>query len=95
MKKNDVYKHISVLLNEVITNLDIKSDGIYMDETLGGGGHTEAILKANATCNVYATDLDPEALRITGNRLSEYGVRYHGFHCNFKQSIKMLDDMGI
>lgn len=40
-----IFKHYSVLLDETIENLNIKPDGIYLDGTLGGGGHSEAILK--------------------------------------------------
>ena len=46
-----IFKHYSVLLDETIENLNIKPDGIYLDGTLGGGGHSEAILKMSRAKN--------------------------------------------
>jgi 16S rRNA (cytosine1402-N4)-methyltransferase len=54
-------RHISVLLNESITHLNIKPDGIYVDATFGAGGHSKAILKQLTTGHLYAFDQDPES----------------------------------
>jgi len=56
-------KHISVLLNESIEALNIKPDGIYVDATLGGGGHAFEILKKLTTGHLYAFDQDDFALK--------------------------------
>lgn len=72
----DVSTHKPVLLGEVVRFLNPRSDGIYVDATLGGGGHTEAILRASApTGRVLAFDRDPDAIRRTGKRLAAYGDR--------------------
>ena len=54
--------HYSVLLNEAIEGLNIKSDGIYVDATLGYGGHSEAILKSLTTGKLISFDQDIEAI---------------------------------
>ena len=64
-------KHYSVLLNESIEGLDIKSDGIYVDCTLGYGGHSSEILKKLETGHLYAFDQDEEAIKYANERLSE------------------------
>lgn len=61
-------KHISVLLNECIENLNIKPDGIYVDGTLGLGGHSEQILKRLDTGRLIGIDRDESAIRRTGER---------------------------
>lgn len=65
-------KHISVLLNECIENLNIKPDGIYVDGTLGLGGHSEQILKRLDTGRLIGIDRDESAIRRTGERLAKY-----------------------
>ena len=55
-------KHVSVLLNEAIENLAIKSDGIYVDLTLGRAGHSSEILKRLTTGKLFAFDKDEEAI---------------------------------
>ncbi|WP_459563195.1 16S rRNA (cytosine(1402)-N(4))-methyltransferase RsmH [Candidatus Psyllophila symbiotica] len=65
MKK---YKHISVLLNESIENLKIKSDGIYIDSTFGCGGHSKIILsKLGKKGKLFSLDRDPESINIANN----------------------------
>ena len=56
--------HKSVLVKEVIENLNIKSGGLYIDATFGCGGHTEAILNENDTCKVFALDWDKESIEL-------------------------------
>ncbi len=68
----DSYTHIPVMLNEVIDNLTIRPDGIYVDMTLGGGGHSEAILKQLNTGHLYAFDQDPYAIEKAKIRLHNY-----------------------
>ena len=72
----DVSTHKPVLLGEVVRFLNPRADGFYLDATLGGGGHTEAILRASEPSGrVLALDRDPEAIRRTGKRLASYGER--------------------
>ena len=66
------FKHIPVLFNETIESLDIKPDGIYVDGTAGGGGHSEAILKHLTTGKLVSIDQDPDAIRTVTERLSRY-----------------------
>lgn len=75
MKKNnnnelELY-HKSVLINEVIEQLKIKPQGLYIDATFGGGGHTRAILEQNDSCSVIALDWDSNALEKNGEPLKE------------------------
>ena len=88
------FKHTSVLLNESIELLNIKDGGIYVDGTLGGGGHSEAILK-KANCRLIGIDRDDDALKAAGERLKPYGDRVTLVKSNFKDIVKVLDDLGI
>lgn len=88
------FKHTSVLLNESIELLNIKDGGIYVDGTLGGGGHSEAILK-KANCHLIGIDRDDDALKAAGERLKPYGDRVTLVKSNFKDIVKVLDDLGI
>ena len=77
------FKHVSVLLNETIKGLNIKPDGIYVDCTLGGGGHSGEILKNLTTGRLIAIDQDTEALKFAENKLNAYkNVTY--VHDNFE-----------
>ena len=74
-------KHVPILVNEVLTALDCQSGKNFLDLTLGGGGHTETILKATSPSGtVIGCDRDQEALLRTKEKLSEYGSRVRIFH---------------
>ncbi|MGA0332538.1 MAG: 16S rRNA (cytosine(1402)-N(4))-methyltransferase RsmH [Kiritimatiellia bacterium] len=76
--------HEPVLKAEVLEGLRVKSGGRYIDGTLGGGGHTRAILEASAPDGrVLGIDQDPDALERTGRLLGEYGDRFQAVHGNF------------
>jgi len=66
------FKHIPVLFNETIESLDIKPEGIYVDGTAGGGGHSEAILKNLTTGKLVSIDQDPDAIAVVTERLGKY-----------------------
>ena len=68
--------HTPVLVEEVIRWLDPGRGGLYLDGTLGGGGHSEAILEAGPEARVLGVDRDPEALAEAERRLEEYGARF-------------------
>ena len=66
------FNHYSVLLNECITSLNIKPDGIYVDGTAGGAGHSSEIAKRLENGRLIAFDKDPDAIQVATERLSEY-----------------------
>ena len=67
-----MFHHISVLLQETIDGLNIKEDGIYVDCTLGGGGHSQEILKRLTTGHLYCFDQDQTCLLYTSFLDSKY-----------------------
>ena len=91
----DSPKHVSVLLNECIENLNIKPDGIYVDGTLGLGGHSEQILKRLTTGRLIGIDRDESAIRRTGERLKDYSDKMTLVHGNFCDVAQILDELGI
>lgn len=89
------FRHKPVMLKECIEELNIKPNGIYVDGTLGGAGHSEEILKKlNADGLLVGIDRDEDALKSAKQRLSKYeNVRYvHGNHDDIKN---ILDEAGI
>lgn len=66
------FQHISVMLDECIEGLNIKPDGIYVDGTAGGAGHSKEIAKNLKNGKLYALDQDPDAIKTATERLSEY-----------------------
>ncbi|MBR3962371.1 MAG: 16S rRNA (cytosine(1402)-N(4))-methyltransferase, partial [Oscillospiraceae bacterium] len=66
------FKHISVMLNECIEQLNIKPDGIYIDGTAGGAGHSSEIAKRLTTGKLIALDKDPDAIKTASERLAKY-----------------------
>ena len=91
----DNYKHYSVLLNESIEMLNIKSDGIYVDCTLGGGGHSLEIVKKLKAGHLYAFDQDTYAISKAQSRLQGYEDKYTIINTNFSNIKSSLQDLGI
>lgn len=91
----DTPKHVSVLLNECIKNLNIKPDGIYVDGTLGLGGHSYEIAKRLTTGRLIGIDRDETAIERAGKRLAEFSDRVTLVHGNFSDTCAILDDLGI
>ena len=87
------FVHVSVLLREAIDGLDIKKDGIYIDCTAGGGGHSIEILKAGGRLVCFDRDMD--AIRAVKKRLASYEDRYTAVHSNYADFEQALDDLGI
>ena len=84
-------QHKPVLMQEVLHHLDLKPNGIYIDVTLGGGGHTRMILDAEPTCKVIGLDWDKTVLETTGKALeAEYPGRFTPVWGNFSK-IALLD----
>ncbi len=87
------FKHISVLLNETIDSLNIKPNGIYIDGTAGGAGHSCEIAKRLTTGRLIALDRDPDAVKTATERLSGYNATV--VHCNFADMKQAADSLGI
>ncbi len=89
------FNHVSVLLDECIDNLNIKEDGIYVDCTLGGAGHSSEIVKRlSSDGRLIGFDQDKDALKAAGERLKDYkNVTY--VHSNFYAIYDVLTDLGI
>jgi 16S rRNA (cytosine1402-N4)-methyltransferase len=73
------------MVNEVVEFLNAAKGGVYLDGTVGLGGHSTAILKAAADNHVYGIDKDSEALKIAKKRLEKFSGRLTFFHSDFKQ----------
>ena len=90
------FKHIPVMLYECIDNLDIKSDGIYVDGTLGGAGHSSEIVKRlNSSGKLIGLDRDDDAIAAASARLAEFGDKVLIVKSNFKDAASVLDRLGI
>jgi len=87
--------HASVLLDETIKVLDPQPDGVFIDATLGLGGHTEAILETAENSRVVGVDQDLEAIAIATERLARFGERVQIVHANFAGIKRVASDMGI
>ena len=87
--------HYSVLLKESIDLLNIKEDGIYVDCTLGGGGHSEEILKRLTTGHLYAFDQDEYAINKAKERLNKYQDKLTIIKANFKDIDTKLKEFGV
>lgn len=88
-------KHIPVLLNETITGLNIKPDGIYMDLTLGRGGHSGEILKRLNKGHLYGVDQDIEAIKESEKYLETISKNFTLIHQNFSSIDEILRDNQI
>ena len=88
-------KHVSVLLSECIKALCIKPDGIYVDGTLGLGGHSSEIAKRLTTGLLIGIDRDETAIERAGARLAPYGERVRLVHGNFSDVASILDRLGF
>lgn len=89
------FHHISVLLQECLDGLNIKPDGIYVDGTLGGAGHSGQIVKRLTTGRLIGIDRDPVALKAAGERLAPYQDRVTLVHSNFCEIAQVLKDLNI
>ena len=89
------FHHVSVLLDECIEGLNIKPDGIYVDGTLGGAGHSYHIAEKLTTGRLIGIDRDPVALKAAGERLSPFADRVTLVHSNFCRMGQVLQELGI
>ena len=89
------FYHVSVLLQECLEGLNIRPDGIYVDGTLGGAGHSSQIAARLTTGRLIGIDRDPVALKAAGERLKPFGDRVTLVHSNFCEIKTVLRDLGI
>ena len=89
------FHHVSVLLDECIEGLNIRPDGIYVDGTLGGAGHSSHIVKRLTTGRLIGIDRDPVALKAASERLAPYMDRVTLVHSNFCEIASVLKDLNI
>lgn len=89
------FHHISVLLDECIDALHIRPDGIYLDGTLGGAGHSSQIAQRLTTGRLISVDRDPVALQVAQERLASWMDRVTLVHSNFREINRILDDLHI
>lgn len=89
------FNHFPVLFNEVIEGLCIKPDGIYVDGTLGGGGHSEGILNRLTTGRLIANDLDLDAIENAKEKFADRLNKITFIHDDYKNLCERLDDLGI
>lgn len=88
------FVHIPVLLDEVLKSLSIKPDGIYVDGTVGGAGHSKEIAKRLSEKGLLiGLDRDPDAVEVASERLK--GLSAKVFHCNYDEMKRVLDELGI
>ena len=90
-----MFKHYSVLLNEAVEGLDIKEDGIYVDCTLGGAGHSLEILKRLKNGKLYAFDQDNVALENAKEKLAKYSDKVVFIKSNFVNLKEKLGEYGV
>ena len=90
------FKHVSVLLEETIENLNIKNDGIYVDGTLGGAGHSYHICeKLGEKGRLIGIDQDGEAIAAAKERLAEFGDKVTIVRSNYEEFAEILDDLQV
>lgn len=88
-------RHVSVLLKECIENLNIKPGGVYLDGTLGLGGHSYQIASRLTTGRLVCIDRDETAIERAGKRLAPFGEKVTLVHGNFSDAAQILDSLGI
>lgn len=89
------FYHQSVLLRESVDALAIRTDGIYVDGTAGGGGHSAAIAGQLNSGRLIALDADPDAVRAAGERLAPFAERVQVIQANFRDMKRVLAGLGI
>lgn len=90
------FNHYSVMLTETIEQLNIKPDGIYLDGTLGGAGHSSEIAKRLSNKGkLYGVDQDEVAIKVASERLAPYGDRVEIIRSNYKDAVSALKERGV
>lgn len=89
------FKHVSVLLEETLDGLNIKPDGLYMDGTLGGGGHSFHIADRLTSGHLYGIDQDADAIKAASERLACYGDKVTIIRDNYVNGVARLKEIGV
>lgn len=96
LEYNMTFEHKSVLLNETIDSLKVKPDGIYVDGTLGGGGHAcELCRRLGSGGRLIGIDQDADAIAAAGQRLTDFSDRVTIVRSNYESIEKVLSELGI
>ena len=95
MKEKIEFSHRPVLLDECLEGLDIKPDGIYVDGTAGGAGHSKEIAKRLKNGMLIAIDQDETAIAVVKERLSEFGDRVRVVRSNFSEVASVCASLGV
>lgn len=89
------FKHYSVMLSETVDGLNVKPGGVYVDGTLGGGGHSHEILSRGSNVRLIGIDQDIDAINAATQRLSEFAGRVTYINDNFRNVSDILDNLEI
>ncbi len=89
------FKHISVLLNETIDCMMVREDGVYLDGTLGGAGHSSLIASKLETGHLYGVDQDSDAIEAATARLKPYEKNVTIIRDNYRNAVRILKEMGV
>ena len=89
------YKHIPVLLKETIDGLNVKPEGIYVDGTLGRGGHSSVVLEKLTTGHLYCFDQDKQAIEESRERLEKISNKFTLINSNFENLKSCLENLGV
>lgn len=95
MSEDIQFKHKSVLLEEVIEELDLKPDGIYVDGTLGGAGHSSEMLRRAEIKKLIGIDQDPDAIKAASKKLGPYGERAVIVKSNYENIGEIIKSQNI
>lgn len=88
-------EHVSVMLETTVSMLNIKPDGVYVDGTLGRGGHSSEILKRLTTGHLYSFDIDQQAIEESRSRLEKINHNFTLIKANFADMQKELNELGV
>ena len=88
-------QHIPVLLAETLEGLGVERGGLFVDATVGLGGHSEALLEASPDARLVGIDRDPRALERAARRLERFGDRVRLVHANFQRFRQAMDGIGV
>ena len=89
------FHHVTVLLQETIAQLQVEPSKVYLDGTLGGGGHAAAVAEKLTTGRLIGLDRDENAIRAARERLSPWSDRVTLLHRNFRELDSALDELGV